>query len=273
MRVHHAFRLAGGPRSVENLGDIVRMRTGQAREPAGFRGVQAAVAEQTFRRSRRRSIEHDHLAQVSKLRTQAGNHFGVVETAKGRRNEQDFKFGLRQHEAQFAAAIDREQRIADRPQPGAGHVESDELPSVGELERDDVAAADTHRGKPQCRPGGGALDLGEALADRRSGGGIIGDNRRLVCVPGDCTVKVVRDQPVRPQACSLRRFDAVFRKQLSYRHRIRSWSVATRLLGGPAHRASSPRAATAFPHCIIFTASDQRRQDCPFPPEPAKNGL
>ena len=139
---------------------------------------------------------------------------------------------MSQHEAQFAAAIDREQRIADRPQPGAGHVESDEFPSVGELERDDVAAADTHCGKPQRRPRGGALELGEALADRRSGGGNIGDDRRLVGVLCDCTVKVVRDEPVRPQACSLRQFDAVLRKKLSYRHgfdfgllRCGSWVV------------------------------------------------
>src|SRR3954453_1775654 len=98
------------------------------------------------------------------------------------------------HESDLTVAVDRDQRVVDRPDAGDREVDDEELDPVGQLETDDVPGAYAQLQQPESRPVGEPLEL--AVGDLPAGV----DRGELVRGRGGDLVEEVGDDAAGPES-------------------------------------------------------------------------
>jgi hypothetical protein len=148
--LHHALGLTRGARGVEQLDHVVRVRPAAGELGGGVEIVLPAPLDQ-------RALEavvalpahHQHAFERRQRAAQVGQHGGVVVATEAARHHHEARLGEVEHEAEFALAKDRHQRVADGADAKARQVQRDELPPVRQLERHHVARLHAKADQPQ----------------------------------------------------------------------------------------------------------------------------
>ncbi len=145
------------------------------------------------------SHDNDPTERRQVLREPA-RHRLVVEMAENFRHDEDFRFGVPEHEGQLVLAEDRHERIEDRPDARAGEIKQGKLPPVRQLHGDDVVAGNAELCKADGDPVGERRELPVGEAANLAGLALHGGQRKLVRTGSDAGVQIVVDRPVEPVA-------------------------------------------------------------------------
>ena len=193
--VHDALGFSGGAGGEHQQRHLVRVRAHRGE----FGRVSALLPRCGHERFPGRvrvaglAVDHEHVLQGRPGRPEPVHHGRVVELAELPRDHQDLGFGEPDHETDLAVPVDRDQRVADRADPGGREMQDQELDPVRQLERHDVAGLDAEFEQTQRAAVGFGLQLpvGDLPAgvDRR--GLVRGAGRRVVEEIGDGAVREV----------------------------------------------------------------------------------
>ena len=195
--VHDALGLAGGAGGEHQQGDLVRVRPqrGQLGRVAALlpRGGHERLPGRV--RLAGLAVDDEHVLQGRPVRPEPVHHRRVVEAAELPRHDDDLGFGEPDHEADLAVPVDRDQRVADRADPGGREVQR---PGT----RSSSAAGRTRRRRAgrRARADPGRTGRPRACSSRVGDLPAGVDRRGLVRGAGGRLVEEVGDGPVRPVA-------------------------------------------------------------------------
>jgi hypothetical protein len=111
-----------------------------------------------------------------------------------------------QHEAQFALAEDRHQRVGNGPDPVAGINQGNEFPPIRQLKCNDIAVSDVELREPLGNFVDALAELTVAEPDLAAEPAVPADEGRALGANGDGSVEVIDGQAAGPKF--LRRRDA-----------------------------------------------------------------
>ena len=185
--VRDALLLARRSRREEKLRHRVRRR----RPAVGAR--QRRLRQEVAREvegARRLAVDDDRGSQGRHRAGEIARHLAVAEATEARGDEQETCLGEPDCELDLAPAMDRHQWADDRADPATRQGDRDELPPVGQLQRDHVARDDPLVDKPGRNAIDDVVQLGIAQAACRLADPVR-DDRGAARIPLDGAREVI----------------------------------------------------------------------------------
>ncbi len=121
----------------------------------GWRGQRGGVADGQV------VVGHHHGRGHPGVVGDPRRHLDEVEALPRARHEEELGLGLRDHEPDLTVAVDRDDRVLDRTEPGEGQAGQDRLDACRQLPGDPRAVPDAQRGQPGGDPLGLVAQPGE----------------------------------------------------------------------------------------------------------------
>ena len=197
--MHHAFWLAGRSRSVEELSDVIGRRSLAREQGRQVHLVLPAAIQQTpLEGVFATAADHQQMGEARQVGTDIGDQRGIVTATEQPRHHHDFGLGEAEHVTQLTLSEDRHQGIDDRSQACTSEVESNELPPIRQLARDDGAIFHPHRCESGSDAADNALQLPIRQCRRRAVHAVVVDDRYLVGMAAHRVVEIVGQHPLRP---------------------------------------------------------------------------